>query len=220
MAVLNQIEEGAMHARVVGKFRMESGSHHSSLPDGDRIGALGSNHLHVRSYALNFWCADENHLQWRVSQFASANGAVDLTAVGIATNTDIENTQSHLFWIFHFVGQQNSAGASTKSRFDANKLLQLFKSLFAQQVQKRSTLAAGDDKTVDLVQLFRLSHHHNFRTQLLEPFAVGIEIALESQNADFHNKAKDKPFNHIGHEGTQRKPCRALVNCRFYQPLV
>jgi len=49
MTVANQVEEGAMHARVVGKFGMKGGSHDSSLPDGDGIAALGGYYFYVRS---------------------------------------------------------------------------------------------------------------------------------------------------------------------------
>jgi hypothetical protein len=34
--------------------------------------------------------------------------------------------------------------------------------------------------------LLRLSDEHYFRAQLFEPAAVGIEIALESEDSDFH----------------------------------
>src|SRR2546430_1459327 len=184
MAVADHIQEGAMHAGVIGKFGMEGGSHDSSLPHGHGIAALGGNDFHVRSDPFNFGGTDENHLEWRVSQFAGADGAIDLAAVSIASNADVERSQSHLPWIFHFVGQQNSAGAGTKSRFKANELFQLMKSGFPQQVQKSSTLSARYDQAVDLVQLLGFLHQHNFRAQLLEPFAVGVEIALESKNTD------------------------------------
>src|SRR5207249_10242394 len=93
MTVANQVEEGAMHARVVGKFGMKGGSHDSSLPDGDGIAAFGGNDFHVWPYAFNFGCADENHLQGRISQFSGADGAVDLTAVGVEPNAYVERSQ-------------------------------------------------------------------------------------------------------------------------------
>src|SRR2546430_11413810 len=103
MAVANQVEEGAMNAGIVRKFRMKCGSHDSSLPDRDGIAALGGNYFDVRSHALNFRRSDENHLQGRVSQFAGADGAVDLTPVGVAANADVECAKARLLGIFHFV---------------------------------------------------------------------------------------------------------------------
>ena len=63
VAVADEVEEGAMHARVVGEFGMKSGSHNSSLTHRNRIVAFGGNHFHARSYVLNFGCTDKNHLQ-------------------------------------------------------------------------------------------------------------------------------------------------------------
>src|SRR2546430_8577093 len=128
---------------------MEGGSHDSSLPDGNRIAALGGHYFHARSYMLNFRSTDKNHLERRVSQFAGADGAVDLAAVGVAPNADVERAQALLPGILHFVGQKDCARACAKRRLDANKLLQLFKSGFPQQVKKSSALSAGDDQSVD-----------------------------------------------------------------------
>src|SRR5437870_4270078 len=192
MAVANQIQEGTMHTGVVGKFGMKGGSHDSSLPDGDGIAAFGGNDFHVWPYAFNFGGADENHLQGRISQFSGADGAVDLAAVGVAPNADVERSQARLLGIFHFVGQKDCARTSTKRRFDSNELFQLFKSCFAQQVQKSSTFPPGDDQAVDFVQLLRLLDQHDFCAQFLEPSAVRVEIALESKNADFHKAVVGK----------------------------
>src|SRR6266436_3952171 len=102
MAVANQVEEGSMHAGIVRKFGMKCGSHDSSLPDCDGITALGGNYFDVRSHALNFRGTDKNHLQWGVSQFAGADGAVDLAPVGVAANANVEHAQARLPGIFHF----------------------------------------------------------------------------------------------------------------------
>src|SRR5882724_6317657 len=125
-----------MHARVVGKFGMEGGSHDSSLPYSNRIAAIGGKHFYVRPYTLNFRSTDKNHLQRRVSQLAGADGAVDLAAIGVAPNADVERTQALLPGILHFVGQKDCTRAGAKCRLDANELFQFFKSGFPQQVKK------------------------------------------------------------------------------------
>src|SRR6266478_6909876 len=94
VAVANQVEESTMHAGVVGKFRMEGGRHDSSLPHSYGIASLGGDHFDVPSHALDFRCTDKNHLQRRVSQFAGADGAVDLAAVGVAPNADVERAEA------------------------------------------------------------------------------------------------------------------------------
>src|SRR6266550_4735074 len=124
---------------------MEGGSHDSSLPDSNRIAALGGHYFHARPNMLNFRSTDKNHLERRVSQLSGADGAVDLAAVGVAPNADVERAQALLPGILYLVGQKDCARARPKRRLDANKLLQPFKSDFPQQVQKSSALSARDD---------------------------------------------------------------------------
>src|SRR4029077_5422958 len=190
MAVANHVEEGAMHPGIVRKFGMVCGSPASSLPDCDGITALGGNYFYVRSHALNFGGTDKNHLQRGVSQFAGADGAVDLASVGVASNSDVERAQARLLGIFNFVGQKDCARARAKRRFNPNEVFQLFKSCFPEQVQESSTFATGDDQAVDLFQLLRLLDEDDFSAQLFEPFAVRIEIPLQSKYADFHKRPK------------------------------
>ena len=112
-------------------------------------------------------------------QAAFADGAVDLASVGVAADADVERAQSGLLRILDFVGEQNCAGAGAEGWLHADELLQLFESGFAQQFEECAGFAAGDDEAVDLVELLGLLDEHNFGAQLFEPFAVGVEIALQ-----------------------------------------
>jgi hypothetical protein len=60
-----------------------------------------------------------------------------------------------------------------------DELFELFESGFAEQLEKCAGFAAGDYQTIDLVELLRPSDQHNLSTQLLEPFAMRVEIALK-----------------------------------------
>jgi hypothetical protein len=97
---------------------MEGRSHDSSLPDGDGVCTFGGEDFHVGANALDFWSADEDHLEGGVfpflvsvficsveifsveilsvelEQFAFADGAVELAAVGVAADGDIEGAEA------------------------------------------------------------------------------------------------------------------------------
>jgi len=180
-------------ARVVAELGVEGGGHDSSLADGDGIFifALGGEDFHARADTFDLGSADENHLDWRLAELlfdksAFADGAVDLSAVGIAADGDVNCSEAFLSGIFNFICEQDGAGAGAERWLHTDELLQLLESGFAEQLEERARLAAGDDQAVDFLELFGLFNEHNFSAQLLEPFAVGVKIALEGKNTDFH----------------------------------
>ncbi len=79
-----------MHTRVVGKLRMEGCGHRSSLADGYGIAAFSGDNFDSGADAFDFGGADKNHLQRFIAESAFADGAVDLTSVGIAADADVE----------------------------------------------------------------------------------------------------------------------------------
>jgi hypothetical protein len=175
-----------VNARVVREFGVEGRGHDFSLADSDRIITLGGDDFHVLPYALDFRCADENHFSWHAGEEALADGAIDLASVGVAADGDVERAQAYLFGIVDFVGQQNRSRTRTKRGFRADELLELFESGFAEQLEERAGFAAGDDEAVDFVKLLRLLDEHNVSAQLFEPATMGVKVALEGKNTDFH----------------------------------
>src|SRR5207247_2000389 len=163
-SVGDQVEKRPMHSRIVGKFRMEGCGHDLSLAHGDGIFifALGGDDFYVLPYALDFWCADENHLGGRTGEDAFADGTVALASIGVAANADVQGAESGLPGIFYFVGQQDGAGASTEDWLHAHELFELFESSFSEQLEEGAGFAAGDDEAVDLVQLLGFLDEHNF----------------------------------------------------------
>src|SRR3984885_5385484 len=188
-----QIEEGLVNASVVGKFGVEGGGHDSSLADRYRIFAFGGEDFHVGAEAFNFWGTDEDHFERRGSepfesayQFAFTDRAVELAPVGITADADVDGAEAGLLWIFNFRRQQDCARAGAEGWLHSNKLFEPFEAIFSQQFQERAGLAAGDHEAVDLLELFGFPDEHNGGAQLFKPAAVGIEIALQRQDSDFH----------------------------------
>ena len=186
-----------MDARVVREFGVEGGGHDASLADGDGriIFALGRDDFDALAEALDLGGADEDHFDRRrgglpfpcflFQELAFADGAIDLASVGIAADADIDGAQPALLRILNFSSEQDRPRARAEGGLVADELLELQESFFAQELEKRARFASGDDQAVDGVQLFRLLDEHNFGAQLLEPFAMGVEISLEGEDADF-----------------------------------
>ena len=186
-----------MDAGIVGEFGVEGGGHDSSLPDGDRVGAFGGDDFYAFADVLDFGGADEDHFQWCGAQEAFADGTVDLAAVGVAANADVECAEAFLFGILHFGGEEDCSGAGAEGGLGVDELFEFFESGRAEELQECSGFAAGDDEAVDGVELLGLFYEDNFSAELFEPAAVGIEIALQGQDSYFHTN----DFNHRGHGG-------------------
>ena len=175
-----------MDAGVFGEFGVEGCRHRSSLPDRDWqiIFAFGCNDLDARTNVGNLGGADEDHFERSDSEFAFADGAIELASVGVAADADVDGAEAGLLGVFDFGRQQDCAGAGAEGGLQAHELLQLFEAFLPQQFQERSGLASGDDEAVDFVELLGLFYEHNFGAQLFEPAAVGVEIALQGQDTD------------------------------------
>jgi len=176
-----------MHARIVRKLGVERRGHSTSLPDDDRICSFGGEHLDAFADFLNFWCTDENHFDRRfgtlafeiAQEFSLTDRAVDLPSVRIAADADVEGAESMLARILYLGGEQNRPGAGAERGLEADELLELLEPFVSEQLQEGSRLTSRDDQAIDLVQLLGLLDEHNFRAQLFEPAAVGVEIALQ-----------------------------------------
>jgi hypothetical protein len=59
------------------------------------------------------------------------------------------------------------------------EIFQLGESVFAEQLEKRARLAAGNYQAVEIVELPVLFDQHNFRAEFLQTVAVRVEIALQ-----------------------------------------
>ena len=93
-----------MDAGIVGEFRVEGGGHGSALTDRYGIGALGRDDFDTCSDVLDFGGADEDHFQRRAAEKTLADRAVDLAAIGIAADANIDGSKASLLRVFHLAG--------------------------------------------------------------------------------------------------------------------
>jgi hypothetical protein len=56
------------------------------------------------------------------------------------------------------------------------------------QFQERCGFAAGDNKAVDMVEVFGFADERDRRPKFFEAAAMGIKIALECEDTDFHEQ--------------------------------
>jgi len=175
-----------MDARIVAEFGMESGGHHLALAYDDGIVALGGKDFDVGTDALDPGGADENHFRGLAVELPFPDGTVELAAVGVAADADVEHAQTFLFRILDFARQEDCTRTGAKSWLEVDELLEFLKSLFAEEFQESGRLAAGDDEAVDLVELFGFADEGDVGAEFLEPFAMRVKVALQGKNTDGH----------------------------------
>ena len=90
-------------------------------------------------------------------------------------------------WILDLLRQQDRAGASAECRLAVNEIAELLKSFFAEQLQKRARLTAGNHQPIDLVQLLRLAHQYDLGAEFFHPPPMRVKVALKSKDTDFRN---------------------------------
>jgi hypothetical protein len=184
VTVLDKVEERPVNAGVGTEFGVEGGGHRLALANYDGILALGSQNLYTRPKAFDSGCTYENHFDRCVTEQPFPDGAVDLAAIGVAANVDVDRAQSELFGILNFLGKENRASAGAKGWFQAHKIFQLFETCLAEQLEECAGFPAGDHEAVDGIELLGFLDQHDSGAEFFQALAVGVEVALEGEDAD------------------------------------
>jgi hypothetical protein len=184
VTVLDKVEERPVNAGVVAEFRVERRRHRLALTNYDGILALGSQNLYAGPEAFDFGCTYENHFDRCVTKQPFADGAVNLAAIGVAANVDVDRAESELLGILDFLGKENGAGTGAEGWFQAHKIFQLFETCLAEQLEECAGFPAGDHEAIDGIELFGLFDQHDVGAKFFQALAVGVEVALEGEDAD------------------------------------
>jgi len=174
-------------AGIVGEFGVKRGGHGFSLADGDRIGAFGGEDFYAFADVFDFRGAYEDHFQRGNSKQTFADRAVNLAAVGVAPDADVEGSESFLLRIFYLGGKQDCSRACSKGRFDANKPLELFESFVAEKFQEGTGFSTWNDQSIDSVELLWFLDKYNFSAEFLKTAAVCVKISLKGKDSYCHS---------------------------------
>src|ERR1700741_4877714 len=100
ISLRDQFEEGAVDTCIIGEFRMEGRGHDIALAHRHRVVVFLGDYFNSPAHALDFGSPNEDHLRGRSGENALADTAIDLPAVGVAANADIESAQPRLLGVF------------------------------------------------------------------------------------------------------------------------
>jgi hypothetical protein len=189
----DQVEEELVNAEVVTKFRMEGGGEEMALTDQDGEVVAGGEGLDLGPGAGDARGADEDHLEGGAGEFGGGgeDGGVDLAAVGVAFNGDVEGGEGDLRGILYVVREQDCARAGAEGGEGADQGSEGFEEAVAlQEFEHGGGLAAGDDEAVYAggsfggEELVRCADEAGGHIEGSEGFGVGFVGSLEGQDAN------------------------------------
>ena len=176
-----------MDAAVLRKLRMECGGKNMLLADENREAVALGEDLYSFAGLHDAWGADVDHFQRsaRELRLCLDNGAVDLASVGVTFHGGVQNSEAFLRWIEYLFCQQDASGAGAEGRLYFYEGLQRVEEAVAgEKFQECRGFAAGDDESVDVDQLLGLADEDGFSSGVAQGGGVGIEIALNGEDAD------------------------------------
>ncbi len=65
-----------------------------------------------------------------------------------------------------------------KVGFACTNSLSFLESILSEQLEESARLAAGNHQAVETVEVFRIAHEHDFRSQFFQPLPMRVKIAL------------------------------------------
>ncbi len=114
--VADEVEEELVDAGVAAEFGVEGGGEDVAFADEDREVVAGGEGFDLRASASDARGADEDHLERAAGEFCrfGKDGGVDLAAVGVALDGDVEGCERFLWRVLYVFCEEDCAGAGAK----------------------------------------------------------------------------------------------------------
>jgi hypothetical protein len=112
----DEVQEELMDSRIGGEFRMEGGGEQMARADEDWKFVAAGKSLYTGAGTGDAGSSDEDHLQrpaWE-GGLRGEDGGIDLAAVGIAFDGDVEGCEGLLGGVQDFGGEQDGPGAGAE----------------------------------------------------------------------------------------------------------
>src|SRR6266568_8005332 len=187
--VANEVQEELVDPEVVAQLGMEGCGEESALADEDWVVVAGGEGFDLGTGAGDAGGADEDHLEWAALEFGGGgeDGGVDLAAVGVALDGDVECGEGFLRWVRDFFGEEDRAGAGAEGRGAADEGLEGVEEVVAlEELEHGGGLAAGHDEAVDFWwagEVFRGADEFWGGSEGLQGLDVRSVCALEGEDS-------------------------------------
>lgn len=168
-----------------GEFGMEGGHHVAALFDPDGVLAVGGEHAGGGADAADDGGADEDGLDDAFRGVEACDTAVDLAAVAVALDVDVQDLKAGLRGMGDVLGKEDGSGAGTEDGLLGREVAEgSGELLHVKEFEHGGAFAARDDEAVAGVHLRCGADFEGARASVFNCLAVCFEVALECQDAD------------------------------------
>jgi len=184
--VANEVQEELVDSEVVAQLGMEGCGEEIALADEDRVVIAGGEGFDLGAGAGDAGGTDEDHLERAALEFGGGgeDGGVDLAAVGVALDGDIEGGEGFLRWVRDFFGEEDRSSAGAEGRGGADEGFEGVEEVVAlEELEHGGGLAAGHDETVDAGEFFGGADEFGGGSESLQGLDVRGVCALEGEDA-------------------------------------
>src|SRR5712691_8382735 len=188
----DHVAEMAMDGRIVGQLGVEGGDEHEPALRHHRLAPVLGQRLYVGTETPDARRADEDHLDRDATTIERGDTpsleGLALAAIGIALDANVDETEGELARVVHVSCQQDEPGARAEDRLALGVVLleRREEPPGLDQLEQGRTLAAGNDETVDVPELLRLTDIGGLDHTPRERLDVKREITLEGENTNSH----------------------------------
>src|SRR5439155_15144115 len=174
----DRVQEDLVDASIVGQLRVERGDEDPALPREHRAPVDLRQHLDLRADLLEPGSADEEGPQRlvAVAEVEVRLEARHLPAEGIAADAEVAEAE-----VVPIEDDHPGTGAEDRTLEPSQGLVEAVE---PHQAHERRRLTAGDDESVEPVDLFGLAHLHDLGAEPAEHRRVLAEVPLDCQDAD------------------------------------
>ena len=183
----NEIEEELVDAGVVAQLGMEGGCEDVVLADEDGVVFAGGKGFDSGTGAGDARGADEDHLQRAAGEFGIRveDGGVDLAAVGVALDGDVEGVEGFLRGLGDVFGEEDDSGAGAEGGSGMDEGLEdVEEAALLKEFEHSGGFAAGHDEPVDAFEVRGETDEFGSCAQHTECCRMGVIGSLKGENAD------------------------------------
>jgi hypothetical protein len=133
------------------------------------------------------WGADEDHFERDAFEFCGCgeDGGVDLAAVGVALDGDVEGGEGFLRGVFYVFCEEDCSGAGAEGGRGFDEGLEGVEEAAAlEEFEEGGGFAAGDDEAVEICEFGGSADELRGDAESCEGFGVGLECSLQGEDAD------------------------------------
>ena len=174
---------------------MEGGGEDVAFANEDREVVAGGEGFDFGAGAGDARGSDEDHFEWTAGEFCrlGKDGGVDLAAVGVALDGDVEGGERFLRRVLYVFCEEDCTGAGAKGWGGGDEGFESGEEAVAlEEFEEGGGFAAGDDEAIEVFEFGRCADEFGRDAERGEGFRVGLKCTLQGKDT-----YRERFFGHV-----------------------